>query len=158
MKKTSLLFSLALIFAGFLLSSCKKDIEVTTLATNTLVSNDQTVNLISASQKYDRVICVEGCIGMNFSIVAQDGSKIYFGIFCNPDARTIESGIYNLNTSSYFAEYRLGDFWMSMGDANFTTGSLTITKSGETYTVNFSGVQAGKEVKGNYTGLIPFSE
>lgn len=173
MKKTNYLKVLAMFFAVFgmiTFTSCDDDDDDD--KTNYFMLGEMEGVLDKGYLEYYGMWNETSGYNFDISLVSSDlsmdgetgiGDVAYFELF-SESATELKSGIYTYNETYEAYTFDYGGF-----DINFnieteesdeygemTAGTVEIAKSGEKYTIEFSGTASGKSVKGHYSGSLMY--
>ena len=176
MKMTKIIKTTLLIaMLGIVFVSCKKDEEDPTPQKTNFFSIDGTEYSLSAGfteeyggseatgYNFDLTVHSSGLTYREGDLISGQGEELYFELW-STSSTGLASGTYTSSISEAPNTYTYGEIYININagdlsaDAAYeaTSGSVTITVSGSTYSVNFDlTITGGGKLTGNYTGALP---
>lgn len=175
MKKKNF-FMMAIVFLAFASStmfvSCGDDDDDENEKTNYFMLGEMEGDLDKGHLEYYGMW--EEGEGYNFDIILVSssidfdsetgvGDFAYFELF-SESATELKPGTYTFNETYQAYTFDEGNFGIDFNidseenqdTGEMSNGSVEISKSGDTYTIEFSGIASGKTVKGHYSGTLMY--
>ena len=174
MKLTNITKMLTLvIMLGIVTISCKKDEEPTPGAKTNTFSIDGTE--YSLSDGFTEEYGGDATTGYNFDLIVHSsgltssangvtgtGEALYFELWSTSDTG-LANGTYSASLNAEPNTFTIGEVYINLNASTFdadesyevSSGTVTISVSGSTYTINFDLTLTGnKKLTGNYTGTL----